>query len=159
MGRKIIKLKIGEVVNGFKVLEELPPRKYDGRILREYKGKCLRCGAISIKTRYHFRRNGCRYCYKKSDEDIGKVGQQDKRMTREQIERLDRAPYIMEGLLMLRNGIIIQAAKDTREKNKNIQEAAWQFFESEMFKKLCMDLDYELIIKGIKKKRFRNRRM
>lgn len=159
MGRQREKLNAGDVVNNFEILEELQPMQQNGYTFHEYKGKCLRCGTISIKTRYHFSKDGCRHCFNKSDEDIGKVGQQDKSMTREQIERLNRAPYIMEGLLTLRNEIIMQAARDTRAKDKQLQEAAWQFFESEMFKNLCMDLDYELLIKEIKKsKRFRTRR-
>ena len=83
-----------------------------------------------------------------------------KQLTREQITQLHNAPHIMEGLLMLRNEIIMQASRDTRAKDKQLQEAAWQFFEGEMFKNLCMDLDYELLIKEIKKsKRFRTRRL
>ena len=132
MGRKIIKLKIGEAVNGFEVLEELPPREYDGRIIREYKGKCLRCGAISIKTRHGFIHNGCRKCCKTRDKDL--EVQMAKQLTREQITQLHNAPHIMEGLLMLRNEIIMQASRDTRAKDKQLQEAAWQFFEGEMFK-------------------------
>lgn len=157
MGRQIIKLKIGEAVNGFEILKELPPRKYDGRILREYKGKCLRCGAISIKTRHGFIHNGCRKCCKMKDKDSG--AKLNKQLTREQITRLHNAPYIMEGLLMLRDEIIMQAAVDTRAKDKAIQEAAWRFFESDMFKSLCIDMDYEVVIQEIKKaKRFRQRR-
>ena len=157
MGRQIIKLKIGEAINGFKILEELTPRKYDGRIIREYKGKCLRCGAISIKTRHGFIHNGCGKCRKIKDKDLDV--QMAKRLTSEQITQLNNAPYIMEGLLMLRNGIIMQAAIDTRAKDKAIQEAAWRFFESDMFKSLCIDLDYEVVIQEIKKaKRFRQRR-
>lgn len=157
MGRHVKRLKIGETVNGFEVMEELPPRKYDGRILREYKGKCLRCGAISIKTRQGFIHNGCRKCCKTKDKNL--EVQMAKRLTREQIERLNNAPYIMEGLLTLRDGIIMQAAVDTRAKDREIQEAAWRFFESDMFKSLCIDLDYEIVIQEIKKaKRFRQRR-
>lgn len=133
MGRQREKLNAGDVVNNFEILEELQPMQQNGYTFHEYKGKCLRCGTISIKTRYHFSKAGCRHCFNKSDEDIGKVGQQDKSMTREQIERLNRAPYIMEGLLTLRNEIIMQAATDPRaaelllevEKfNRNIWECA-----------------------------------
>lgn len=161
MSRPVKKLKIGEVVNGFKILEELSPREYKGHILREYVGRCLRCGAISTKLRYNFEHSKCRRCYKTKDKDLDTLGvQQDKRLTREQIERLNNAPYVMEGLLNLRNEIIMQAARDTRVNDKELQEAAWRFFESDMFKVLCVDLDYEILVQEIKKaKRFRTRRL
>lgn len=161
MGRSVKKLKIGEVVNGFKILEELPPRKHNGVILREYVGQCLRCGASSKKIRYNFEHSNCRKCYKTKDKDLGALRMQpDKRLTSEQIERINNAPYVMEGLLNLRNEIIMQAARDTRVNDKELQEAAWRFFESDMFKVLCVDLDYEILVQEIKKaKRFRTRRL
>lgn len=160
MGRPVKKLKIGEVVNGFKILEELPPRKHNGIIMHEYVGQCLRCGAISKKTRYNFEHSKCRKCYKTRDENLGTIRTLDKSLTSEQIERLNNAPYVMEGLLNLRNEIIMQAARDTRVNDKELQEAAWRFFESDMFKVLCVDLDYEILVQEIKKaKRFRTRRL
>lgn len=156
MGRVRMRPQKGEIINNFEILGELPPREYNGYKLYMYKGKCLRCGTISIKDRYSFSRAGCRMCANKKAENIKTAH----RLTPEQIERLKNAPYIMEGLLNLRNEIIMQAARDTRNKSKDIQESAWEFFESEMFKKLCIDLEYEFIVKEIKRqKRFRIRRL